>query len=92
MAGRVLRPERFQRHRRRGVGGLDPHQGAPLGSRRKRGAFDNAIGTYLRLYRKGLPVRYAADEKFEIGNDGEDEDGLIERFKKYEKFEAKLVA
>ena len=44
MAGRVLRPERFQRHRRRGVGGLDPHQGAPLGSRRKRGAFDNAIG------------------------------------------------
>ena len=44
MAGRVQCPERFEWRDWSGLDGLHPHQGTPLGGRRKRGAFDNAIG------------------------------------------------
>jgi transposase len=40
----LLRADEFDRHDRNGGGRLDAHQGAPLGRRRKRGAFQNAIG------------------------------------------------
>lgn len=44
MGGRFLCVDWLQRRDRRGSGRFYPHQGAPLGGRRKRGAFDNAIG------------------------------------------------
>ena len=44
LGGRVLCPDGLERGDRGGSGGLDPHQGAPLGVRRKRGDFENAIG------------------------------------------------
>lgn len=44
LAGRVLCPERLKRGDRSRFDGRHPHQGTPLGSRCKRGAFDNAIG------------------------------------------------
>jgi transposase len=44
VGGRVLRAERIERGRLVGCDGLDPCQGAPLGGRRKRGAFAHAIG------------------------------------------------
>jgi transposase len=40
----LLRVDRLDRHDRNGGGRLDAHQGTPLGSRSKRGAFGNAIG------------------------------------------------
>lgn len=44
VGGCVLRPERIQRSYRQHGGRLHPHQGASLGSRCKRGAFEHAIG------------------------------------------------
>ena len=44
MDGHLLRADRIDRHVRINLGGLNLHQSPSLGSRRKRGAFDHAIG------------------------------------------------
>ncbi len=44
MGGRLLCPERFQRRGWNDGVGFHPRQGTPLGGRRKRGDFENAIG------------------------------------------------